>query len=153
MAKFSGRATGVSVNKVIGKLKDDLDKVAPGLAKKLAEVIVGNSPVDTGDYVMSHTVSANNPSGQFTGNLRSIGPGGQNKALFQETALNGLIYQIEGLPKGTTKIALGNIAPHARIVEFGGNGWKRSGYYPYQTAKGLAPLLLQETISEIRANR
>lgn len=153
MAAFQGRATGVSISKVIGKLKNDLDKVAPELAKKLAEVVVRHSPVDTGDYVMSHRISANNPSGQFTGNLRSIGEGGQNQALFQETALNNLLYQIEGLPKGTTKIAIGNTAPHARIVEFGGNGWRRSGYYPYQTAEGMAPLLLKETISEIRANR
>jgi hypothetical protein len=148
------RGIGVSFTDRLRKIENDLDDVRTLFLEKLATEVVTASPVDTGTYVMSHNVGEVSAAGQFTGNIKYIGPPNQNKQAMQQAALNKVLGQIASLPDNQTRVSLSNNSAHANIVEFGGNMWKtKNGYYIYDTARNRAPILLKDAIQEVKARQ
>jgi hypothetical protein len=144
------RGIGVSFTDKLRKVEQDLDLIRTEFLKELATEVVKSSPVDTGTYVMSHNIGSKSAAGQFTGNIRYIGPPGQNQQAMQNQALGEIIAQIDGLPKNQTVVSLSNNSAHANIVEHGGASWRRAGYAIYQTARGRAPAILNAVINRVR---
>ncbi len=147
---MANRAIGNNLSDILKRVELKLDGVRDAFLTEMAKDITDMSPVDTGDYIMSHSIGTQSIAGRFTGNIRSIGEGGQDKQMFKETAYNGLVYQIEGLPKDATHIFVGNTAPHANIVEEGGYGWRRDGYQVYYIARKNAGLYLDAAIAKVK---
>ena len=147
------RGIGVSFTDRLRKVESDLDEVRTLFLTKMATEVVESSPVDTGTYVMSHNVSETSAAGQFTGEIKYIGPPNQNKEAMQKAALNKVLGQIASLPKNQTRVSLSNNSAHANIVEFGGANWQRNGYFVYEAARNLAPRFLKDAIQEVKARQ
>jgi len=147
------RGIGTSFTNRLRQIEDDLDEVRTLFLKKIAKEVVEGSPVDTGTYVMSHNVGDRSSAGQFTGNIRYIGPPGQDTQAMQSSALNKIISQIDALPKEQTVVSLSNNSAHANIVEYGGANWKRSPYRVYENARNRAPKLLDDAVREVKARQ
>lgn len=147
------RGIGVSFTQAIRKIEQDLEDVRNEFLKGMAREVVLSSPVDTGTYVMSHNVGERSAAGQFTGNIRYIGPPGQNKGTMQQVALFKLYTQIDALPAEQTRVSLSNKSAHANIVEDGGWGWKRSAYKVYTVARNNAPRILQDAVNKVKARQ
>ena len=84
------RGIGVSFTQAIRKIEQDLEDVRNEFLKGMAREVVLPSPVDTGTYVMSHNIGERSAAGQFTGNIRYIGPPAQNTGAMQQEALSKL---------------------------------------------------------------
>ena len=147
------RGIGVSFTQAIRKIEQDLEDVRNEFLKGMAREVVLPSPVDTGTYVMSHNVGERSAAGQFTGNIRYIGPPGQNRGAMQQEALSKLYTQIDALPAEQTRVSLSNNSAHANLVENGGANWTRSPYKIYETARNIAPSVLQEAINKVKGGR
>lgn len=144
------RGIGVSFTDKLRKVEQDLDLIRTEFLKELATEVVRSSPVDTGTYVTSHNIGERSAAGQFTGNIRYIGPPGQNEQAMQNQALNKVISQIIALPTRQAVVSLSNSSAHANIVEYGGASWRRSGYAVYQNARSRAPSLLKAVVNRVR---
>lgn len=147
------RGIGVSFTDKLRQVEQDIEEVRTRFLKKIATEIVESSPVDTGTYVMSHNVGERSAARQFTGNVRYIGPPGQNTEAMQSAALSKVISQIDALPKEQSVVSISNNSAHANIVEHGGANWKRTGYKIYETARNRAPILLDEAVREVKARQ
>lgn len=147
------RGIGVSFTNKLRKVEQDLDLIRTEFLKDLATEIIEDSPVDTGTYVMSHNVGERSAAGQFTGNIRYIGPPGQNEQAMQEQALSKVFAQIDALPPNQTVVSISNNSAHANIVESGGANWRRRGYFIYQNARSRAPALFDAVVNRIRGTQ
>ena len=147
------RGIGVSFTQVIRKIEQDLEDVRNEFLKGMAREVVLPSPVDTGTYVMSHNIGERSAAGQFTGNIRYIGPPGQDKGAMQQEALSKLYTQIDSLPAEQTRVSLSNNSAHANIVESGGTNWTRGPYKIYEVARNNAPRILQEAINKVKGGQ
>jgi len=146
----SNRAVGNRLSDILKDVEMKLDGVKEQFLLEMAKDLTDLSPVDTGDYVMSHKIGTTSIAGQFTGNFRSIGEGGQNPNLFRETAYNGLALSIEALPKDAKTIFVGNTSPHANAVEEGGVNWKRHGYKVYAIVRNRADVYLADAVAKVK---
>jgi len=146
------RAIGNRLSDVFKDVEMKLEGVKEQFLLNMAKELTNLSPVDTGDYVLSHSIGTQSLAGRFTGNFRTIGPGGQDPSAKREESLTNLTDQIKALPKGATKIYVGNTAPHAQIVEEGGHNWKRHGYKVYAIVRNLADQFLAEAVSQVKSN-
>lgn len=144
-----GRSSSTSFTQQLNKVKENLDKVAPIFLTKMATEIVRLSPVDSGAYVTSHTLSVNSRGlgGQFSGTLRRQGPRAQDPQAEKANGLSSLLAQIASLPKDTPVVVMNNTVPHAYKVEYAGWG-STPPYLVYQTAKSKASSFLQEAKQE-----
>lgn len=90
----------------------------------LAEAVVANSPVDTGNYMLSHEVVSGGRSGAFPENpTTSHGlPRRQPREAKAGQALAALMAQIDGFGDADTQFMLRNSAVYAPRVEYGGWG-------------------------------
>jgi len=149
---MANRAVGNRLSDILKDVEMRLDGVKEQFLLEMAKELTDISPVDTGDYVMSHKIGTTSIAGQFTGNFRSIGEGGQDPALFRETAYNGLALSIEALPKDAKTIFIGNNAPHAQAVEEGGANWKRQGYKVYAIVRNRADVYLANAIAKVKGS-
>lgn len=147
------RAVGNRLSDILKDVEMKLDGVREQFLLELAKELTDLSPVDTGDYVMSHKIGTTSIAGQFTGNYRTIGEGGQDPAFFRETAYNGLSLSIESLPKDARAIFIGNTSPHARDVEDGGASWKRPGYKVYAIVRNRADVYLADAIAKVKGGK
>jgi len=144
------RGIGVSFTSRLRKIEEDLDLIRTEFLKELATEVIQASPVDTGTYVMSHNVGARSAAGQFTGNIRYIGPPGQNRQALQDQALNKVVAQIDALPANQDVVSLSNNSAHANIVESGGYNWQRPGYAVYESARNRAPYILDTVVNRVK---
>ena len=147
------RGIGVSFTQAIRKVEQDLEDVRNEFLKGMAREVVLPSPVDTGTYVMSHNIGDRSAAGQFTGNIRYIGPPGQDKGAMQQEALSKLYAQVDALPPTQTVVSLSNNSAHANIVENGGANWRRSPYKIYEVARNNAPRVLRDAIDTVRGRQ
>jgi hypothetical protein len=141
---------GVSFTQQLRRLEEDLESIRDEYLKGMAREVVGSSPVDTGTYVMAHNIGERSSGGQFTGNIRYIGPPGQNGAAMRQESLSKLYAQIDALPDGQTRVNLSNNSAHAGIVENGGWRWKTSAYKVYDSARNNAPRIFQGAVDRVR---
>lgn len=149
---MANRAVGNRLSDILKDVEMRLDGVREQFLLEMVKELTDLSPVDTGDYVMSHKIGITPIAGQFTGNFRTIGEGGQDPAFFRETAYNGLSLSIEALPKDATKIYVGNTAPHAIAVEDGGANWRRHGYKVYAIVKNRADVYLANALAKVKGS-
>jgi len=149
---MANRAVGNRLSDILKDVEMRLDGVKEQFLLEMAKELTDLSPVDTGDYVMSHKIGTTSIAGQFTGAFRSIGEGGQDPTLFRETAYNGLALSIEALPKDAKTIFIGNNAPHAQAVEEGGANWKRQGYKVYAIVRNRADVYLANAIAKVKGS-
>lgn len=147
------RGVGVSFTEALRRVKEDLDEIRGEFLKGMAREVVVSSPVDTGTYIMSHNIGEASSAGQFTGNIKYIGPPGQNKPAMQQEALKKLYTQVDALPDGQTRVNLSNNSAHAGIVETGGWRWKTQPYKVYEGARNNYPRILQAAINKVRGGR
>lgn len=152
---YQGRATGVGLSSIIKKIEQDLEEVPKVFLKKMAEHLVNESPVWSGEYVLNHAIENRSAGGQFTENLsgwsvKERRPAGPYKA----AALASLTSAIDALATGFTSVAFSNRTPHASIVEYGNSRFNvnpaREGHFVYSTAVAEAPRFLAEAIAEVK---
>lgn len=117
---------------------DNVDAVTREVLRGMAEIIVENTPVDTGTYADNHEVTTAGRVGG-PGTESSDGkPRGQSIGGFREKARNRLMAQIAALPKGMQDASIRNAAEHAPIVEYteiGGVNKPRRLWQPYGVAR------------------
>jgi len=117
------------------------------LLKKLAAEIVRLSPVDTGTYMESHSISSRR-TGAPAKNSSHGKPRNQEKDPFAQAALDRLFSEIEALKPGDNAF-VANTAVHAKIVEYGGANWQRGPYAVYRSARAKTPVFVQEAAAEV----
>lgn len=90
----------------------------------LAEKVVAYSPVDTGNYVLSHEVASGGRDGSFPASPTSSHglPRRQDPGAKKQQALAALLAQVEAVGDEDTQFMLRNRAEYAAAVEYGGWG-------------------------------
>ena len=108
----------------LAKFEQSAGELKREVMRGLAEAVVANSPVDTGNYVMSHEIVSGGRSGSFPESpTTSHGlPRQQPRESMAGQALASLMAQIEGLGDADTNFMLRNRAAYAPRVEYGGWG-------------------------------
>jgi hypothetical protein len=125
----------------LGRLKvleDKINRLPPTLLTEVADVLVNASPDDTGAYVLSHSIGQSGAVG------RRISSHDRPSAPFThlEDARAGLYAQAAAISPDATRVWVGNNAPHASAVEFGGPNWRTSGYLVYAKLAQQWPALI-----------
>jgi len=91
----------------------------------IAQFVTSISPVDTGAYVTSHSMVANNSNSRARGKTSKGKPRKQNREEYQSKGLANLLSDINAIEfDKLVKVTLRNDSPHARYVE-DGNGNSR----------------------------
>ena len=123
---------------ISGKIKDmerQLENYKVFFLQGMAEEIILASPVDTGTYITSHTISSSIPGG-FTSSLGK--PKNQDFSTYAQIGLNGLFSDIEAVRDlDLTAIRISNVSGHAHVVEY------ELGYAPYTMARDKASIISQ----------
>jgi hypothetical protein len=158
---------------LLRKLEQASLDVKKHVLRGLADEVIKNSPVDTGNYMLSHEIAAGGRDGSFsTAPTNSHGlPRGQargSKAASARSALNSII---DGIQPTDSQFMLRNSAIYAPRVEYGGWGagsgapavgatrgqreaQARSAtqpYHVYSRARAAAPALIQRALAEFEA--
>lgn len=129
------RVNEKSISAKLEKVKELADEKAKDKLTDIASYIVAISPVDTGAYMLSHSVV---PSGFGGGRLRTSRnkPRHQDYGSVAAEAMAQLRSDIEALDLENTSGALfRNRAVHAPTVETGSAWAGRDGYWVYTSAK------------------
>lgn len=150
-----GRAISTNIAAIISKIEKDLEGVRDEFLKEVAEDLVRDttSPIWSGQYITSHSISTSSSAGQFTGNIggENYGPRTSVPEAYRAEARANLMGDIAALPPQADKIYIRNNAPHARIVEFGG------GYTPaygvFSSVSNRAGLHLQKAINTVKGGQ
>jgi hypothetical protein len=117
MAKQVSVKTNSSLKKKLNLLGDSRDEFLEKALMEIANYAVNSSPVDTGAYVLSHSIL---PYGANGGRMRSSDnkPPNQNIEATRQHALGQLQSDINSLDfDGLEGITLRNRSRHARDVE------------------------------------
>jgi hypothetical protein len=149
---MANRAIGNRLSDILKDVEMKLDGVKEQFLLEMAKELTDLSPVDTGDYVLSHSIGTASLAGRFTGNYRSIGPRGQDPSAKRSESFSNLSEQIAGLPKDAKTIFVGNSSPHAKDVEEGGASWKRNGYKVYAIVRNRADVYLANAIAKVKGS-
>lgn len=137
-----------SLTAIVKKIEGQLDDVKILFLQKVAQTLVSYSPVDTGAYITSHTITGRSGNGR---SRTSHGkPKRQSFGLKASESLSQLMSDIGTLSKDETKTYISNRSPHNKIVEYGGANWRRGGYNTYTRTRAVAPMLLAEAIQEAK---
>jgi hypothetical protein len=122
-------------------LENKVDQLPSAIMVEVADLLVNNSPDDTGAYVLSHSIGRSGAVG------RRLDP--QNRAsapnTHREAARQGLHAQAAAIKPETVRVWIGNNAPHSNAVENGGHGWSRTSPYKVYAKLALSfPALVQQ---------
>jgi hypothetical protein len=123
---------------LLNLFNDAAGALTKAVLKEAVDVIVANTPVDTGTYADNHTVTT---GGRIAGrgDDSSHGkPRGQPVEAFREKARARLYAQIAALPDDVLDASIRNSAVHADLVEYttlGGKNKPARRWQPYGTAK------------------
>lgn len=101
--------------KQIRDVQKGLDGFQEIFLGKISDFLVTQSPVDTGAYVESHSIT----TGRSNGRMRrsDVRLPAANKEEKRQIARDQLASDIAGLPEGATKVYVNNRSPHAPYVE------------------------------------
>lgn len=139
-------AKQVAVGQLIKTIEQSLDDVRTEFLKNMAEDLVARSPVDTGAYVTSHSITTTSGAGRSRTSDNK--PKGQNKEAKQAEALDQLYGDIAAIPAGQELVYIANRSPHANQVE---TGWAtKDGYFVYQAVRSRAGAHLTNAIGKVR---
>lgn len=143
--------TQVSLLKQLKKVENQLDKFPELFLNKVADYLVAEkvSPVDTGAYIESHTIT----TGRTDGRARraDVRRTSSNPQANRDAARALLAGDIAALPKDATKVYVNNRSPHAKYVENGSPMWKNTGPYKvYANLRLNMSRFAQEAAQEAR---
>jgi hypothetical protein len=142
MAKYS------NMELLLKKVNKDLEDVRTEFYKGLVEVLVANSPVDTGAYMNSHSVSTDTTSGAAQ---KSDGlPRKQPEQEVKGRNLTRLFGEIDSLPPDATKVYIANRSPHSKTVEDGSWWPGKDGYYPFKIMRSRAKVVLDAAVAQVK---
>lgn len=148
------RAIGSRISGVLAKIEADLEEIQKQFLINIAEDLVApeTSPIWSGQYITSHSISTTSSAGQFTGN---IGGGVTERTTVPEAyraeARANLMSDIANLPPIAEKVYINNNAPHAQIVEYGGG--RTPAYGVFSSVSNRAGLHLQKAINTVRGGQ
>ena len=143
MIKFKLVDNRTRVSKKIKELQEKLEEFPKEFMKITADIVIENSPADTGTYMDAHqigtiesiTTSHGKPRNQPYGNLAS-------------EARDRLYSQINGLNVDGSDWFITNNSAHNMRVEY--TGWNsKPAYSPYTIARGYAPIALEEAKARV----
>jgi hypothetical protein len=148
-----GRAIGTNIAAALAKVEKDLEAVRDEFLKEVAEDLIrqDTSPIWSGQYITSHSISTNPSSGQFTSNIGGWSDRTTNPSAYRAEARANLMGDIAALPPNADKIYIQNNAPHARIVEFGGG--RTPAYGVFSSVSNRAGLHLQTAVNRVRGSQ
>lgn len=106
-------------SRTLRKQLEDLTNQLEGFQKiflnKVANELVNRSPVDTGAYVESNTISTSRSAGRSrSARIRTTSPDPEQN---RQLARQQLAGDIAGIPDEATKVYITNRSPHSRYVE------------------------------------
>ena len=143
MIKFKIIDNRTRVSKKIKELQEKLEEFPKEFMKITADVIIKNSPVDTGTYMDAHQIGTSESITTSHGK-----PHNQPYSNFAETARDRLYSQINGLSVDGSDWFITNNSAHAIRVEY--IGWDNvPAYSPYTIARGYAPIALEEAKARV----
>ena len=147
------RAISTNIAAILSKIEKDLEGVRDQFLIEVAEDLVSRetSPVWSGQYITSHSISATSSAGQFTGNVGGWSEKTSVPEAYRSESRANLMGDIAALPQGTDKIYIRNNAPHARIVEFGGG--RTPAYGVFSGVANRAGIHLQTAINKVKGGR
>ena len=147
------RAISTSLSAILAKVEARLEGVKEQFLIEVAEDLVApsTSPIWSGHYITSHSISNRSSGGQFTGNLGGWTEKTSNPEAYRSEARANLLGNIAALPKDSTKVYISNNSPHARIVEYGGGN--TSAYGVFSSVANRANVHLQTAINKIKGGR
>jgi hypothetical protein len=145
------RAISTSLSAILAKVEARLEGVKEQFLTEVAEDLVAQSPVWSGQYITSHSISTRSSGGQFTENLGGWTDKTSNPEAYRSEARANLLGNIASLPKDSNKVYINNNAPHARIVEYGGG--RTSAYGVFSSVANRAGIHLQTAISKVKGGR
>ena len=143
MIKFKLVDNRTRVSKRIKELEQKLEEFPKEFMKITADVIIKNSPVDTGTYMDAHQIGTSESITTSHGK-----PHNQPYSNFAEAARDRLYSQINGLSLDGSNWFITNNSAHNMRVEY--TGWETvPAYSPYTIARGYAPIALEEAKARV----
>lgn len=143
MIKFKLIDNRTSVSKRIKELEQKLEEFPKEFMRITADVIIKNSPVDTGTYMDAHQIGTSESITTSHGK-----PHNQSYGDFASEARDRLYSQINGLSVDGSNWFITNNSAHAIRVEY--TGWDFvPAYSPYTIARGYAPVALEEAKAKV----
>ena len=143
MIKFKLIDNRTNVSKRIKELEQKLEEFPKEFMRITADVIIKNSPVDTGTYMDAHQIGTSESIATSHGK-----PHNQSYGDFAESARDRLYSQINGLSVDGSNWFITNNSVHAIRVEY--TGWDNvPAYSPYTIARGYAPVALEEAKAKV----
>ena len=143
MIKFKLIDNRTSVSKRIKELEQKLEEFPKEFMRITADVIIKNSPVDTGTYMDAHQIGTSESITTSHGK-----PHNQSYGDFASEARDRLYSQINGLNVDGSNWFITNNSAHAIRVEY--TGWDNvPAYSPYTIARGYAPVALEEAKAKV----
>ena len=143
MIKFKLIDNRTSVSKRIKELEQKLEEFPKEFMRITADVIIKNSPVDTGTYMDAHQIGTSESITTSHGK-----PHNQSYGDFADAAKDRLYSQIEGLRVDGSNWFITNNSAHNVRVEY--TGWDNvPAYSPYTIARGYAPVALEEAKAKV----
>ena len=143
MIKFKLIDNRTSVSKRIKELEQKLEEFPKEFMRITADVIIKNSPVDTGTYMDAHQIGTSESITTSHGK-----PHNQPYSNFADAARDRLYSQINGLSVDGSDWFITNNSAHAIRVEY--TGWNsKPAYSPYTIARGYAPIALEEAKAKV----
>lgn len=124
------------------------DALKTRVLEKMADVIIAGSPVDTGVYIMSHSIGDGGRARGLATTSSAGRPRGQPHAQFAAPARAQLAADIAALPKGARNVMLRNTAAHAPFVEYVGWGG-RGAYHVYANTRARAAEFIAAAAAEL----
>lgn len=143
MIKFKLVDNRTRVSKKIKELQEKLEQFPKEFMRITADVVIKNSPVDTGTYMDAHQIGTSESITTSHGK-----PHNQPYSLFAEAARDRLYSQISGLSVDGSDWFITNNSAHNIRVEY--TGWNsKPAYSPYTIARGYAPIALEEAKARV----
>lgn len=143
MIKFKLIDNRTRVSKKIKQLEEKLEQFPKEFMKITADIVIKNSPVDTGTYMDAHQIGTKESIVTSRGKPRN-----QPYSNFADAARDRLYSQIEGLNVDGSNWFITNNSVHAVKVEY--TGWNNvPAYSPYTIARGYAPIALEEAKAKV----
>ena len=138
MIKFKLIDNRTRVSKKIKELQEKLEEFPKEFMRITADIVIKNSPVDTGTYMDAHQIGTKESITTSHGK-----PHNQPYSNFAEAARDRLYSQINGLNVDGSDWFITNNSAHNIRVEY--TGWNsKPAYSPYTIARGYAPIALEE---------
>ena len=143
MIKFKLIDNRTGVSKRIKELQERLGQFPKEFMRITADIIIENSPVDTGTYMDAHQIGTSESITTSHGK-----PHNQPYSNFADAARDRLYSQINGLSVDGSNWFITNNSAHNIRVEY--TGWdKVPAYSPYTIARGYAPIALEEAKAKV----